>query len=188
MIKSDGTNTTSQQEVIDELNAFYTGLLCKDLQVHSISFEVILKGPLLSVEDCVKLTAPVDDASIKEALFNIGDEKVLGPDGYTAAFFKSCWDIIKEDFLQAVHEFFRNGKLLKQFNHAAIALIRKTKHVPEAKDFRPISYCNVVYKRISKVIAKRLAEVVLSIIDRAQNAFLEERLMNDSTMLAQQLI
>lgn len=91
-------------------------------------------------------------------------------------------------FLQAVKEFFKNGKLLKQLNHAAIALIPKTKHAPEAKDFRPISCCNVICKTIIKIIAKRLAGVIPKIIDPAQNAFLEYRLMNDNIQLAQQLI
>lgn len=87
-----------------------------------------------------------------------------------------------------MHEFFQNVKLLKQVNHGVVALIPKVKHAPKARDFRPISCCNVFYKTITKIIANRLAEVVPSIVDQAQNAFLEERLMNDNILLAQQLI
>jgi hypothetical protein len=33
-------------------------------------------------------------------------EKALGPDGYIGAFFKTCWDIIKEDLTGAMTEIF----------------------------------------------------------------------------------
>lgn len=160
LIKEDGTSTTSQEEVIEELLNYYKELLYIDNQTLPISTDIVLQGPILSEVDCSFLTAPIDDASIKEALFHIGDEKAPGPDGYTTAFFKNCWDILYDFFLQAIHEFFRNGNMLKQFNHAAIALIPKTKHALEAKDFRPISCCNVVYKTIAKIIANRLAAIM----------------------------
>lgn len=76
-----------------------------------------------------------------------------------------------------MQEFFRNGKMLKQINHAAITLIPKAKHAPSANDFRPISCCNVLYKTISKIIANKLSTVIPSIIDQAQGAFIEDRLM-----------
>lgn len=134
------------------------------------------------------LIEPINDSAIKDALFQIGDDKAPGPDGYTTTFFKRNWDLIKNDFLAVVHEFFRNSRLLKQVNHAAIALIPKTKHDPGASDFRPISCCNVFYKTISKIIASRLATIIPTLVDPAQSAFLEERLMNDNILLAQQLI
>lgn len=121
----------------------------------------------MSEENFYLLTAPIDEVFIKEALFHIGYDKAPGPDGFTAAFFKNNWEIIKGDFLQVVHVFFKNGRLLKHFNHAAIALIPKTKHAPQAKDFRPISCCNVFYTKITKVIASRLATVIPSIVDLA---------------------
>lgn len=77
---------------------------------------------------------------------------------------------------------------MKQFNHVVISLIPKAKHAPEAKDFRPISFCNVFYKTITKIIANWIAKVIPSLLDSAQSAFLEERLMTDHILLAQQLI
>lgn len=121
-------------------------------------------------------------------LFHIGDNKAPGPDGFTAAFFKKNWVIVQFDFLAAVHEFFEEGRLLKQFNHAAIALIPKTNHAPTINDFRPISCCNVVYKTITKIIASKLATVIPNLIDPAQGAFIEERLMNDNILLAKHMV
>nr|GEW69573.1 hypothetical protein [Tanacetum cinerariifolium] len=56
---------------------------------------------------------------------NTNDLFEQGPDGYTAVFFKEAWDIVGHDVIQAVKEFFTNGKLLKELNHTIIALILK---------------------------------------------------------------
>ncbi|GJS85074.1 hypothetical protein Tco_0751615, partial [Tanacetum coccineum] len=62
---------------------------------------------------------------VKSALFSMGNEKSLSPDGFTAAFFKESWDIVADDLVAAVCEFFTNGKILKELNHTIIALIPK---------------------------------------------------------------
>ncbi|GJS72425.1 hypothetical protein Tco_0705266 [Tanacetum coccineum] len=64
---------------------------------------------------------------IKEAMFSMGDEKSPGPDGFSAAFFKQAWHIVGVDVINAIREFFTNGKLLKELNHTIIALIPKEK-------------------------------------------------------------
>ena len=43
---------------------------------------------------------------IKKVLFDIDDDKTLGPDGFTSKNFKKAWDNIKGDFCTAVKEFF----------------------------------------------------------------------------------
>nr|GFA63452.1 hypothetical protein [Tanacetum cinerariifolium] len=49
----------------------------------------------------------------------------LGLDGYMVAFFKKAWDIIEDDIVEAVCEFFTNGKIPKELNHTIISLIPK---------------------------------------------------------------
>ncbi|GJX99033.1 hypothetical protein Tco_0356052 [Tanacetum coccineum] len=51
-------------------------------------------------------TCLVAQASSEEALFSMGNDKSSGPDGYTAAFFKEAWDIVGQDVIKAVKEFF----------------------------------------------------------------------------------
>ncbi|GKA52638.1 copia protein, partial [Tanacetum coccineum] len=62
---------------------------------------------------------------IKAAMFDIGDDKALGPDGYTSAFFKKGWSVVGHDVCNAVRDFFSNGCILKEINHTFLALIPK---------------------------------------------------------------
>ncbi|GJT89947.1 auxin efflux carrier [Tanacetum coccineum] len=48
---------------------------------------------------------------VKEAVFSMSDDKSLGPNGYTAVFFKEAWDIVANDVTDAVCEFFKNDDL-----------------------------------------------------------------------------
>nr|GFB70364.1 hypothetical protein [Tanacetum cinerariifolium] len=54
----------------------------------------------------------VGDKEGKEALFDIADDKALGPDGFTSMFFKETYDIVGKEVCQAVQQFFDTGKLL----------------------------------------------------------------------------
>lgn len=51
---------------------------------------------------------------IKNAVFDIGNEKSLEPDGYTSYLFKKSWSVVGGDLCEAVLEFFRYGQLIKQ--------------------------------------------------------------------------
>nr|GFA58390.1 hypothetical protein [Tanacetum cinerariifolium] len=52
---------------------------------------------MLDTQDALYMTRAITHQEIKEALFYMGNDKALGPDGYTAAFFKQAWDIIADD-------------------------------------------------------------------------------------------
>ena len=71
------------------------------------------------------LVMGVSNKEIKEALWDIGDTKAPGPDGYSARFFKATWNETGGEVCAAVKEFFQNGRLLRQLNHTVVSLIPK---------------------------------------------------------------
>jgi hypothetical protein len=48
--------------------------------------------------------------------------------------------------VKAIKDFFDNSRLLKKINVTTIALIPKIPNLTKLKDFRPISYYNMIYK------------------------------------------
>nr|GEY78953.1 putative RNA-directed DNA polymerase, eukaryota, reverse transcriptase zinc-binding domain protein [Tanacetum cinerariifolium] len=121
-------------------------------------------------------------------MFSMGNEKSPGPDGFTDDFFKEAWDIVGNDVILAVREFFVNGKLLKELNHTIITLILKVSAPARVNDFRPISCCNVLFKCISKVIANRIKSCLKDLISPNQSAFVPGRSIADNILLTQEIM
>ncbi|GJX82048.1 RNA-directed DNA polymerase, eukaryota, reverse transcriptase zinc-binding domain protein [Tanacetum coccineum] len=67
----------------------------------------------------------VTDTEIKNAIFDIGDSKAPGPDGYSSTFFKKAWKIVGKDVCLAIKEFFNTEKLLGEVNATLISLVPK---------------------------------------------------------------
>nr|GEV93492.1 reverse transcriptase domain-containing protein [Tanacetum cinerariifolium] len=55
----------------------------------------------LEESQALEMTRSITRQEVKCALFSMGNDKLPGPDGYTAAFFKESWDIIADDFVAA---------------------------------------------------------------------------------------
>ena len=90
--------------------------------------------------------------------------------------------------MAAVQSFFESGKLLKELNHTTITLVPKCQNSSKLKDFRPISCCNLIYKCISGILARRLKAILPEMIDKAQSTFILGRNISDNILLAQELL
>lgn len=62
-----------------------------------------------------------------------------GPDGCSLAAFKSNWDSMKENLMEAIRAFHRDGFLDHESRATYIALILKKKGAERFKDFRMVS-------------------------------------------------
>ncbi|GJX60854.1 reverse transcriptase domain-containing protein [Tanacetum coccineum] len=124
----------------------------------------------------------------KDVIFSMGDDKALGPDGFTSDFFKKAWDVVGTDVNCAIRDFFVNCKLLKEINHTIISLVPKVSTQAKINDYRPISCCNVLLKCISKIIANRIKGNLNDLISINQSAFISRRRISDNILLTQELI
>ncbi|GAA0162662.1 hypothetical protein LIER_18702 [Lithospermum erythrorhizon] len=188
IVKSDGSCTSSPEEVSILLVDFYKELFGSSKEVHPIDEDVVTNGYILSTTDGISLVAPVLDIEIREALFDIGNEKAPGPDGFSSAFFISRWDLVGGDVCRAVREFFITGVLLKNWNHTILALLPKVTGSPRVSDFQPIGLTNVLYKVITKILSRRLSLFLPKLIDKAQGAFVQGRNIVDNIWVAQELV
>jgi hypothetical protein len=84
-----------------------------------------LFDPIISEEDNTFLCSIPSDEEIVEALSSLGSTKALGPDGFTALFYKKYWSIIKSDVMLSIRNFFTENSLPRDQNHTFIALIPK---------------------------------------------------------------
>ncbi|KAE8716557.1 L-tryptophan--pyruvate aminotransferase 1 [Hibiscus syriacus] len=98
-------------------------------------------------------------------------------------YFYSSEDVIKVDKF-----FSRKSYMLHAFNSTIIALVPKITNPSKVKDYRPISCCLVVYKSITKILVKRLTNLLLEMITPNQSTFVKGRTIIDNTLFTQELV
>ena len=109
--------------------------------------------------------------------------KAPGPNGMPPLFFQTYWIDVSMDVTHAVLSCLNSCSILKSINHTFITLIPKVNNLEKVSNFRPISFCNVIYKIISKLIANRLKPVLNSIISETQSAFIADRLITNNILI-----
>ena len=75
---------------------------------------------------------------IKMTLFGMNRDSALGPDGFSGSFFCSCWNIVGNNVISEVYEFFRFGSMFKNLNSNFLVLIPKTDSTATPEKFRLI--------------------------------------------------
>ncbi|KAA3489552.1 reverse transcriptase [Gossypium australe] len=128
----------------------------------------------ISSDQNVALSAAYTEEEVSSALKGMVPTKAPGPDGKDVT--KFCLGILNTD------------QGFEQLNSTDIVLIPKTQNPITLASFRPISLCLVLYKIVTKVIANRLQEVIEECIDRAQSAFIPERLISDNVLIAYEIL
>ena len=128
------------------------------------------------------------EVEVKNVVWECEGSKSLGPDGFNFNFIKSCWEVIKGDVMAAVQLFHATGSLLKGCNASFIALIPKVRDPSSLDQFRPISLVGVIYKIITKILSSRMKKIMPLIIDECQSAFLCDKGLLDSVVMANEVL
>lgn len=97
---------------------------------------------------------------VKEVLFQLAPLKSLGPVGFSACFYQSCWHVVGEEVCTTVLSFLNDFVFDDHINSTYIVLIPKISNPTRHSDFRPINLCNIIYKLVSKVLANRMKQIL----------------------------
>ena len=117
------------------------------------------------------------------------NERSPGIDGLPCEFYRFCWEIIGDKFVEMVNVCFQNGQLSPTQKIGVITLLckdRQNSHL--LKNWRPISLLCVDYKIISKCITNRIRKVMGNLIHIDQTASVPGRSIQDNIHLLRNLI
>jgi hypothetical protein len=160
MLKDDQANSISDPKLIKEMAIdFYRNLL--GCSTHVFSKTQADRVPQLIQQQfsttCIEgMGVVVSRDEVHRTIFSMKPNKAPSPSGYFAGFFHKAWPIIGDGVTEVVLEFFSSGILLKEVNSTIITLVPKKRNPSVMGDYKPISYCNLIYKTITKILANRL--------------------------------
>ena len=79
----------------------------------------------ISQQEAENLEHPFSEDEIHSALMEMNGDKAPGPDGFTMAFWQSCWVFVKEEVLDLFKEFHEQSVFIKSLNNTFLVLLPK---------------------------------------------------------------
>jgi len=142
----------------------------------------------LSAEVSESMISNITEQEVKEAMWMCEGSKSPSPDRFNFNFIKHNWEALKHDILAAVQSFQVVGNIPKGCNASFIALVPKVRDPSKLDEYRHISLVGSLYKIISKVLSCRMKKVLPLVNDECQSAFLKDRGLLDSVVVANEVV
>lgn len=177
---------TTPSEVKKTLLLHFQTLLRKETKSRIFNIQDdLLKKLQPSMKD--RLNRSFSLTEVEEALKASDSCKAPGLDGLNTGVLKAIWRSFQKDFMKLLSDFHSKSVIPKGLNSSFIALIPKLKEASSPADFRPISLMNSTIKLLTKVLARRLSEVMNFLITNTQSAFIRSRQMSDCILITNEV-
>lgn len=89
---------------------------------------------------------------------------------------------------KTVAQVFTDGWILPNFNSNTLVLIPKIHSTDSMDHYMPIALANFKHKIITKILAGRLALILLTIVSQEQIAFIQGRQLKDCVSLTYEVV
>ena len=168
--------TEDQTEILDEMKSFYKSLYSKQDLEDGSSFLNNLDLPSRMPQDTKnELMTDIDIDEVEKSMKLMQLNKSPGEDGLPIEFYRAFWHEIKNYLFNSYKYSLENGNLSITQKRGVISLLPKKNDLLLLKNWRPLTLLNVDYKILAKVIATRLKEALIHLINSDQTGFLEKR-------------
>ncbi|KAL2225603.1 UNVERIFIED_CONTAM: hypothetical protein Sindi_2977300, partial [Sesamum indicum] len=96
---AQGITITEPNAVIHEFISYYQSLLGGDRRqrVMDLRFLRPWARHIITTEEAGHLLEPFSAEDIKKAVFDIGEDRAPGPDGYSSGFYKNAWPVVGQE-------------------------------------------------------------------------------------------
>lgn len=182
-IRHGDSVATGQDEIASKVDDYFSSVFGEaPAREHALDLASIH----LPSRNLAHLEAPFTEEEVEKIVKSMPLDKAPGPDGFTGRFYAACWNIIRQDFMQAFEAFYQaDMRGLTVLNKAIVTLLPKKEGAVDIKDFRPVSLVHGAIKIFDKVLASRLAAELPFLVGNHQSAFVKGRSIHDNFMLVQ---
>lgn len=130
---------------------------------------------------------PVSKEEVQQIVYQILADKSLGPYGFIGSFYHEYWDVVGQDIVDLVEDFWFSRRLLRKLNHTHLVLILKMPIPRRMTQLRPISLCNVAYKVIAKLLTNQMKMGMPQLISQNQSVFMAGRQIQDNILVVHEI-
>ena len=146
-------------------------------------------SPKISNNTKVQCDRDITIEECDKALKGLANNKTPGADGIPVDFYKIFWEDLKYLILENFQLSYDKKILPKEQRKGIINLIPKQgKDIRELKNWRPITLLNSDYKILTKILANRMKEGLVEIINPDQIGYMEKRFCGENTRLIADII
>lgn len=170
---ADGKLVYEEDEIASVVSAYFSDIFTTSANDCTETVQSALEGKITETQNEMLTEIPSSE-EIRKAMFSIHPDKAPGPDGFSACFFQSNWDITGPAMTLEIQAFFRRGSLPQSINSTHIRLIPKIPSLVSVADYWSIALYNVYYKIISKLLFLRLKHILHYAISENQLLYLVE--------------
>ncbi|XP_021288343.1 uncharacterized protein LOC110419572 [Herrania umbratica] len=142
----------------------------------------------LKPESASFLEKPSKEEEVWGTIQGCDGNKALRPDGYNLNFFKNQWEVVKDDIIDFMKKFYKNGQLGYGVNSSFIALISKVQNPNNLSEYKSISLVGSLYKIVAKTLADCLRMVIGKVIGKNQFAFIKRRQLIDCSFITNEIV
>ena len=168
--------TEDQSEILEEMRSFYKDLYSKQLLEDGSIFLNNLDLPSQMPQETKNdLMTDIEIDEVEKSMKMLQLNKSPGEDGLPIEFYRKFWNEIKKYLFNSYKYSLTNGNLSITQKRGVISLLPKKNDLLLLKNWRPLTLLNVDYKILAKLIATRLKEALIHLINSDQTGFLEKR-------------
>lgn len=117
--------TCDQDNVKEEVVNYFKSLFKDDRRYGALGGIGEVIDNKVPLELAKMLVDKVSKEEIEKTLFSLPNIKALGPDSFGALFFMKAWNVVEEEVVEAIKDFFLSEELLKEINCTFIVLVLK---------------------------------------------------------------
>lgn len=173
---TDGTIKTDPVDINTCFMEFYSNLYSSraEYSVEELSgFLDEVEFPTLTTEDRQLLDSPITIEEVQLALGSLQPGKTPGMDGFPPEFYQQYTEEMAPRIHNMLVKTLREGTLPPSMAQAIIVVVPKSGKDPQlCSSYRPISLLNSDAKILTKILARRLNEVILSLVHEDQSGFM----------------
>ena len=170
----EGEELCTDESILNAQFTYFQNLYKRD---DSLKYTIENRsGIKLSQAHFLQCERKISESEAKAAVWSIKTSKTPGIDGLPIELYKILWNDLKDVFMDMIHESERTGYIHHSIKSGVLNLIPKAnKDSRFLRNLRPITLLNVDYKIIEKILARRLDNVLPSIINKDQTGFMAGR-------------